>query len=105
MANSKSRGQQRDKPFRDALRIEAKLAEEGEQTPALPGSLRFIARSLLVRAGEDTQAAREVGDRLDGKPAQEAAVTIEDSRYVARVPEKAKTTEQWQQQHSQPMTH
>jgi hypothetical protein len=68
MANP--RGQQRDKPFRDALRMEAALAEQGEGSPALPGSLRFIARSLLVRAAEDTAAAREVGDRLDGKPAQ-----------------------------------
>jgi hypothetical protein len=68
MANP--RGQQRDKPFRDALRMEAKLAEDGEQTPAKPGSIRFIARALLLRASEETAAAREVGDRLDGKPAQ-----------------------------------
>lgn len=70
MANPVSRGQQRDKPFRDALRMEALLAENGEETPAKPGSLRFIARSLLIRAGVETAAAREVGDRLDGKPAQ-----------------------------------
>lgn len=31
---------------------------------------RFIARALLERAGSETAAAREVGDRLDGKPAQ-----------------------------------
>lgn len=60
----------KDKPFREALNIEAKLAENGEDTPAKPGSLRYIARSLLIRAGEDTASAREVGDRLDGKPAQ-----------------------------------
>src|SRR5262249_32081922 len=64
------RGQQRDKPFRDALRMEAALAEQGEDTPAPKGSLRFIARKLLERASEETAAAREVGDRLDGKPAQ-----------------------------------
>lgn len=60
----------KDKPFRDALRMEAALAEAGEESPALPGSLRYIARQLLVRAGEETAASREVGDRLDGKPAQ-----------------------------------
>lgn len=60
----------KDKPFRDALRMEEKLAEAGEESPAKPGSLRFIARQLLVRAGADTAAAKEVGDRLDGKPAQ-----------------------------------
>lgn len=60
----------KDKPFRDAIRMEAALAEQGEDTPALPGSLRFIARELLKRAGAETAAAREIGDRLDGKPAQ-----------------------------------
>lgn len=70
MANQTSRGQQRDKPFRDALRMEAALAESGEDTPAKPGSLRYIARQLLIRAAEETAASKEVGDRLDGKPAQ-----------------------------------
>jgi hypothetical protein len=60
----------KDKPFRDAIRMEAALAEQGEDTPANPGSLRYIARQLLKRAGEETAAAREIGDRLDGKPAQ-----------------------------------
>ena len=75
MANP--RGQQRDKPFRDALRMEATLAENGEETPAPKGSLRWIARKLLERAGDETAAAREVGDRLDGKPAQ--AIIGDDS--------------------------
>jgi hypothetical protein len=50
--------------------MEAGLAESGDETPANKGSLRWIARQLLNRAGEETAAAREVGDRLDGKPAQ-----------------------------------
>jgi hypothetical protein len=70
MANPNSRGQQRDKPYRDALRIEATLAENGEESPAPKGSLRWIARKQLERAGEDTTAAKEVADRLDGKVAQ-----------------------------------
>lgn len=60
----------KDKPFRDALRIEAALAENGDPTPAKPGSLRWIARQLLERAGDDTASAKEIGDRFDGKPAQ-----------------------------------
>jgi hypothetical protein len=62
--------QNKDKPFRDALKMEAALAEKGDPTPAPEGSLRWIARQLLVRAGAETSAAKEVGDRLDGKPAQ-----------------------------------
>ena len=60
----------KDKPFRDALRMEAALAANGEASPAHPGSLRLIARKLLERACDDTTSAREVADRLDGKPAQ-----------------------------------
>src|ERR1017187_671053 len=60
----------KDKPFREAIRIEAKSAEEGDESSAKRGSLRWIAKNLLIRAGEETAAAREVGDRLDGKPAQ-----------------------------------
>ena len=60
----------KEKPFRDALRIEAALAEKGKESPAPQGSLRYIARQLLNRAGKETAAAREIGDRLDGRPAQ-----------------------------------
>jgi len=70
MAGRPAGSQNKDKPFRDAIRMESILAESGEASPAKPGSLRYIARQLLIRAGEETAAAREIGDRLDGKPAQ-----------------------------------
>lgn len=75
----------KDKPFRDALRMEAVLAEEGEQSPAHKGSLRWIARQLLNRAGDETAAAREVGDRLDGKPAQAIIGGEDDDPAVAMI--------------------
>jgi hypothetical protein len=50
--------------------MEAALAERGEETPAPKGSLRWIARKQLERAGEDTAAAKEIADRLDGKVPQ-----------------------------------
>jgi serine/threonine protein kinase HipA of HipAB toxin-antitoxin module len=67
MANPTSRGQQRDKPFRDALRME--LAKLGEDDPK---ALRGLARKLLATAAADDglAAIKEVADRLDGKPAQ-----------------------------------
>jgi hypothetical protein len=63
MANP--RGQQRDKPFRDALRMELSAAGEDHK------ALRNIARKLIAKAeaGEDA-AIREIADRIDGKPAQ-----------------------------------
>jgi len=65
MANP--RGQQRDKPFRDALRME--LAALGEDHKAL----RAIARNLIADAQKPENALpaiKEIADRLDGKPAQ-----------------------------------
>lgn len=70
MAGRPKGSENKDKPYRDALRLEAALAENGEDTPAKPGSLRYIARQQLIKAGEDTAAAKEIADRLDGKAAQ-----------------------------------
>jgi hypothetical protein len=57
----------KDKPFRDALRME--IAALGEDDPK---ALRGLARNLLaIASGADgLQAIREIADRLDGKPAQ-----------------------------------
>lgn len=83
MAKGNPLGQIRAKPFREALRMEAALAENGEETPAHKGSLRYIARQLLYRGGEETAAAKEVGDRLDGKPAQ--AIVGDDEEAAVKV--------------------
>lgn len=65
--------------------MEAVLAEDGDETSAHKGSLRWIARQLLNRAGEETAAAREVGDRLDGKVAQALIGGDEDDSPIAVV--------------------
>ena len=59
--------QNKDKPFRDALRIE--LAALGDDDPK---ALRGLARRLLATAAaaDGLAAIKEVADRLDGKPAQ-----------------------------------
>src|SRR5678815_790612 len=63
--------QNKDKPFRDALRLEIKAAEDS------PRALRQIANKLIdLAASGDMQAIKEIGDRLDGKPAQEATVNV-----------------------------
>ncbi len=55
----------KDKPFRDALRVE--LAAAGEDQKAL----REIAKAVIEKAKQgDPQAVKEIADRLDGKPAQ-----------------------------------
>ena len=70
MAGRPAGSPNKDKPFRDALRIEAALAEAGDESPAKPGTIRWAAKQLLVRAADDTASFREAADRMDGKPAQ-----------------------------------
>lgn len=64
--------------------MEAALAEKGEDTPAHRGSLRWIARQMLIKAGEDTSAAFGIRDTLDGKPAQ-AIIGGEENDPVIQV--------------------
>src|SRR5262249_53950356 len=59
------RGQQRDKPYREALRME--LAAAGDNMK----KLREIARVHIARCeAGDMQAIKDLADRLDGRPAQ-----------------------------------
>lgn len=67
-------GRSKTRPFRDALMMEAKAAENGEECIAHKGSLRWNARQLLDRG--DPVAIKEIADRLDGRVPQ--ALTGED---------------------------
>lgn len=62
------RGQLRDKPFRDALRMEKCALENGEVINHPKGSLRWNAQRLLM-SGE-VPSIKELADRLDGKVPQ-----------------------------------
>lgn len=59
------RGPYADKLWREALRRAVLKRVEGEQ------NLDRLARAVVAKAMDgDMQAAKEIGDRLDGKPAQ-----------------------------------
>lgn len=68
MAGRPLGAQNKDKPFRDAIRMEAAALANGEVLTHPPGSLRWNAQQLLMRG--ETASMKEIGDRLDGKPAQ-----------------------------------
>ena len=74
------RGQQRDKPYREALRME--LAAAGEDMK----KLREIARVHIARCeAGDMQAIKELADRLDGRPAQMLEHSGPDSEPITKV--------------------
>jgi hypothetical protein len=70
----KKPGTLKEKPYRDALRMEIAAAEDFKD-------LRAIARAHLEKARSgDVAAIKELADRLDGKPAQDSSVAIEHRR-------------------------
>ena len=78
--NRPPRGQQRDKPYREALRME--LAAAGEDMK----KLREIARTHIEKAAAgDMQAIKELADRLDGRPAQILEHSGPDSNPITKI--------------------
>ena len=65
-------GRQKDRPFRDALRMELAAAERDDDPVIVrPKSIRAIARALIVKAAGGSEAAiAQIADRLDGKVPQ-----------------------------------
>jgi len=68
MAGRPRGAQNKDKPFRDALRMESKALENGEVINHPKGSLRWNAQQLLMKGEAPT--IKEIADRLDGKVPQ-----------------------------------
>jgi hypothetical protein len=78
--NRPPRGQQRDKPYREALRME--LAAAGEDMK----KLREIARVHIARCeAGDMQAIKELANRLDGRPAQILEHSGPDSNPITKI--------------------
>jgi hypothetical protein len=68
-------GRPNDKPWREAIQMALKDKD--------PKRLRKIADSLIDLAESgDLQAMKEIGDRLDGKPAQQQIHTGADGEAV-----------------------
>jgi hypothetical protein len=75
----------KDKPLRDALRMEAKALENGEIIQHPRGSLRAQAQAMHFKSSDgDVTAFKEIADRLDGKVPQ-AVVGDDDHPPVGEV--------------------
>ena len=78
--NRRLLGQQRDKLYREALRME--LAAAGEDLK----KLREIARVHIEKAAAgDMQAIKELADRLDGKPTQMLEHADTEGRRIGKI--------------------
>jgi hypothetical protein len=66
-------GKQLDKPWSDALRIVANRDDvKGKRK-----LLRMAEKTFAMALKGDMSAVQEIGNRLDGKPAQESIVSFE----------------------------
>lgn len=87
-------GRSTEKPWREALMRAVKRRVAGDEQ-----ALERVADAVVAAAmGGDISAAKEIGDRLDGKPRQEIEATVEQTNYVIRAPEVAESTEAWKAQ-------
>lgn len=91
------KGSANDKPWRDALLLAVK-----RKGPDGKVFLNKIAEQCVLAASNgDTQAIREVGDRLDGKPHQSVAMESNVTHsYVIRAPQPTKNPQEWASQYA-----
>jgi hypothetical protein len=76
-----------DKPWREALQLAANEIDAKTKQK----KLRRIAQAVVDAAMDgDMQAAKEVGDRLDGKAMQGIEASI-DGQLIVKVLERART--------------
>lgn len=101
-----ARGPKGDKIWSDAVRRAVNRLRTRRKTGDLEAyrSLNMLADKLVSLALDgNTEALKEIGNRLDGRPAQavEMSASIEHN-YVARMPAVAKDADEWQKQHAPP---
>lgn len=80
-----------EKEWRNAIRIAVNRKDDG-------GKRLARLADTLVNAGlaGDVSALKEIGDRLDGKPAQTIEANITDERSVVRAPAPSENATDWQ---------
>lgn len=91
-------GRAKERAWAETIRIAVNEAyENGDKK-----KLRALADKLVQKALDgDMAAMKEIGDRLDGKPAQSTHITGEvESPMVARMPAMCETSEDWQAQYA-----
>jgi hypothetical protein len=84
MASDAPRGPKADKIWANALRL-AVMRETEDENGVKTNYLNRIAQNMVKKANEgDVMAMKEIGDRLDGKPAQAIENTGSLTVYLAK---------------------
>lgn len=85
MAAPKSpRGAKSDKEWRDAIRLAVNELRDDPESGGKAKALRLLARKLVQKAMDgDVSALKEIGDRLDGKPAQAVEMSGKDGEDLS----------------------
>lgn len=99
--NNPSEGKKPDKLWHHAI-MRAVKRPIGEIVPETAPKLEFLADRLVLKAMDgDVPAMKEIGDRLDGKPAQSIAVGQDpDLEPIEHVLRPSVTREEWLALHS-----
>lgn len=99
MADGKVGAPRGNKNSSKANRLWRNTIERAIAQSADPDVLRNIADKLLAKASEgDMQAIKELGDRLDGKPAQQVVLTGDEEGGPVKVEDSGRpklTKEEW----------
>ena len=85
----------KDKPYRDALRRAIARAAQDNSPRSLD---RIAEQHLAVAAGGDISAIKELADRLDGRPAQAVEVSGDQTTYIVRMPSVVSDLASWDEQ-------
>src|SRR5262245_43757219 len=90
-------GRPKEKPFRDALRMEAHALARAEKADHPDGSLRANAQLLLLKG--DVAAIREIADRLDGRVPQAIVGDDESDPIRYAISDEPMNPDEWAEAH------
>ena len=94
------KGSTNERIWADTLR---KIGAEYAEGKAGPKKIELAARSLVAAAvAGDISAAKELGDRLDGKPKQTVDATVTTVPMAVEMPAKPRDADEWASQLARP---
>jgi hypothetical protein len=100
MAGNGNSGQRKDRLFRDAIMMELKIRDAGEDLKTLRQIASDVIEDALSTKPEESYrraaAIAMLADRIDGKPLQQQDINVnENVTYVALMPQRHGNMDTW----------